>query len=167
MRKLFLILSLILLPLFVSAQQFSFGYFSYDEVLHSMPEYAIAQHNLQDLRSKYDAETKRVEDEFNAKYEEFLDGQKDFAPSIMEKRQAELRDLLEKNIAFKEDTKRLLSKAEDDAYSPMKAKINSALQKIGKEKGFALIINIDINSTPYINPEMGTNITPSLLIEVK
>ena len=39
-----------------------------------MPGYAIAKHNMDELREKYDAETKRVETEFNAKYEEFLDG---------------------------------------------------------------------------------------------
>jgi|SRR5574344_1849688 outer membrane protein len=167
MRKLFLILSLILLPLIASAQQFSFGYFSYDEVFRSMPDYAIVQHNMQDLRSKYDAEAKRVEDEFNRKYEDFLDGQKSFAPSILEKRQAELRELMEKNIAFKEDSKKLLSKAEETAYAPLKEKINVALQKIGKEKGLAFILNTDNNVTPYVDAVMGVNITPMLQQEVK
>lgn len=44
-----------------------------------MPGYAIAKHNMDELREKYDAETKRVETEFNAKYEEFLDGQRTYA----------------------------------------------------------------------------------------
>lgn len=132
-----------------------------------MPDYAIVQHNMQDLKSKYDAEAKRVEDEFNVKYEAFLDGQKDFAPSIMEKRQAELRELLDKNVAFKEESKKLLEKAEKDAYSPLDSKINSALQQIGKEKGFAFILNTDSNVTPYLNPTMGMNITPLLQILLK
>ena len=34
---------------------------------------------MDELREKYDAETKRVETEFNAKYEEFLDGQRTYA----------------------------------------------------------------------------------------
>lgn len=61
-----------------------------------MPGYAIAKHNMDELREKYDAETKRVETEFNAKYEEFLDGQRTYAKTILEKRQAELRELMEK-----------------------------------------------------------------------
>ena len=44
-----------------------FGYFSFDKVFHTMPGYAIAKHNMDELREKYDAETKRVETEFNAK----------------------------------------------------------------------------------------------------
>lgn len=49
-----------------------------------MPGYAIAKHNMDELREKYDAETKRVETEFNAKYEEFLDGQRTYAKTILE-----------------------------------------------------------------------------------
>ncbi len=94
-----------------------------------MPGYAIAKHNMDELREKYDAETKRVETEFNSKYEEFLDGQRTYAKSILEKRQAELRELMEKNIAFKAEAARLLKQAEDDAYAPLKAKINEAAQE--------------------------------------
>ena len=100
-----------------------FGYFSFDKVFHTMPGYAIAKHNMDELREKYDAETKRVETEFNAKYEEFLDGQRTYAKTILEKRQAELRELMEKNIAFKAEATRLLQQAENDAYAPLKAKI--------------------------------------------
>lgn len=75
-----------------------------------MPGYAIAKHNMDELRGKYDEETKRVETEFNSKYEEFLDGQRSYAKSIFEKRQAELRELMEKNIAFKAEAARLLKR---------------------------------------------------------
>ena len=129
-----------------------FGYFSFDKVFHTMPGYAIAKHNMDELREKYDAETKRVETEFNAKYEEFLDGQRTYAKTILEKRQAELRELMEKNIAFKAEATRLLQQAENDAYA----------KKIGKQKGFAFIINTDNNAAPYLNEEMGEDITALL-----
>ena len=58
------------------------------------------------------------------KGEEFLDGQRTYAKTILEKRQAELRELMEKNIAFKAEATRLLQQAENDAYAPLKAKIN-------------------------------------------
>ncbi len=127
-----------------------------------MPGYAIAKHNMDELREKYDAETKRVETEFNAKYEEFLDGQRTYAKTILEKRQAELRELMEKNIAFKAEATRLLQQAENDAYAPLKAKINEEAKKIGKQKGFAFIINTDNNVAPYLNEEMGEDITALL-----
>ncbi len=158
MKRYFLVLMIALLPLFVSAQQLRFGYFSFKDAFQSMPEYAVAQKNLDILRSKYDAETKRVEEEFNKDYEEFLDGQKDFAPSILKKRQNELRELMEKNIAFKEESIRLLKQAENDAYAPLKTKLNQVLQRIGKEKGYIFILNTDAQSVPYIDSYFGEDI---------
>ena len=88
-----------------------FGYLSYTSVLKLMPDYIAAQRNIDDLRTKYDVEMKRVENEFNQKYEQFLEGQHDFAPSILQKRQAELQELMEGetewSISTKEQTERL------------------------------------------------------------
>lgn len=139
-----------------------FGYFSFDSVFCAMPGYAVAAQNVDELRAKYDAETKRVEEEFNSKYEEFLEGQRSFAPTILAKRQAELSELIQKNIAFKEEANRLLSQAEKEAYAPLKAKIDAALQAIGKERGYAFILNTDANALPYIDATMGEDITDLL-----
>ena len=183
MKKNLLFLAFALFALSASAQQnpavgaqqattaaqpvLRFGYFSFEQVFHTMPGYAIAKHNMDELRGKYDEETKRVEDEFNSKYEEFLDGQRSYAKSIFEKRQAELRELMEKNIAFKAEAARLLKKAEEEAYAPLKAKMNAALQQIGKENGFAFILNTDNNATPYLSAEMGVDITEALKEKIK
>lgn len=172
MKQILLPLVFMLMPVAASAQQSAhpqvsvpveqslrFGYFSYEEVLHTMPGYAIAKHNMDDLRAKYDAETKRAEDEFNAKYEEFLDGQRSFAPSILEKRQAELRELMAKNVTFKAEAVRLLQQADADAYSPLKAQIDAAVQKVGKVKGLAFILNTDKGAFPYVNALCGEDVT--------
>lgn len=124
-----------------------------------MPDYAIVQRNLDSLKDKYAAETKRAEDEFNKKYEEFLDGQRDFAPSIRNKRQAELMELMEKNMAFKNESLRLLAAADTDAYAPLKSKLAAALQKIGHDRGYAFIINTDNEAAPYVDPSMGEDIS--------
>ena len=113
MRKLLFSLVMLVLPMISQAQTtIKYGYLSYQEVLKFMPEYAVTQTKLADLKQKYDNEMKRVEDEFNKKYEQFLEGQKDFAPTILRKRQVELQELIAKNIAFKEEAKRLLAQAE-------------------------------------------------------
>ena len=74
---------------------------------------------------------------------------------------------MEKNIAFKAEAARLLKKAEEEAYAPLKAKMNAALQQIGKENGFAFILNTDNNATPYLSAEMGVDITEALKEKIK
>ena len=162
-RLLFVLLATLLLPRMAAAQQVKFGYFSYEEAIKTMPEYVLVQENLNDLKSKYDQEMKRVEDEFNRKYEDFLDGRNDFAPTILQKRQTELQELLKKNVAFKAEAQRLLQQAEVDALAPLKKKLQGALDKIGAERGYAFILNTDGDACPYINPEMGEDV--SLLVK--
>ncbi len=142
--------------------QVKFGYFSYEQILKWMPEYKIVVDNMNDLKSKYDAETKRVEEEFNRKYEEFLDGQRDFAPTILQKRQTELQELLNRNVAFKAESERLLAEAEKEAFAPLHQKLSKALQAIGAQNGYAFILNTDGNACPYIDPTMGEDVTNML-----
>lgn len=158
MKKLFLLIVLGVLSLTANAQT-RFGYFSFDNVLKSMPDYVKAQRSIDDLRQKYDAEMKRAEDEFNSKYEEFLDVQKDLVPAILRKRQAELQEMMQKNINFKNESQRLLKQAEADAFAPVKNKLYNALTKVGQAQGYAFILNTDGDACPYVNPEMGEDAT--------
>jgi len=162
MRRLITITIVLCAFLGIHAQEsnngFRFGYLSYQTALVSMHDYEAAQKKMADLRAQYQAETKRVEDEFNRKYEEFLDGQRDFPKTILQKRQTELQELMAKNIAFKENSKQELAHIEQDTMAPLKIRLIELLGKIGRERGYAFIIDTDTNTLPFINPEMGDDI---------
>lgn len=166
MKKLFLILLVSAVSLAASAQ-IRFGYLSYDSVLTSMPDYQLAKRSVSDLRLKYDAEMKRAEQEFNEKYEAFLEVQRDLVPAILRKRQAELQEMMEKNVAFKKEAQQLLKQAENDAYTPVKRKLNEAVAKVGSERGYAFVLNTDGDACPYINPELGENATEYVKAAIK
>ena len=158
MRKLLFMLLVLAMPLMASAQV-KFGYFSFNEIFNTMPDRAVADRNLADLRQKYDAEMKRAEDEFNVKYEEFLDGQRDFVPTILRKRQAELQEMMDKNTAFRKEAERLLRQAQDDAYAPLRKKIHEAAAKVGRARGYAFILNTDGDACPYVDVSMSEDAT--------
>ena len=128
MKRIFLFLFVAIFAFAAEAQDFKFAYFSYGEALKSMPDYELAATNVNKLRNQYDNELKKAEDEFNAKYEDFLENQRTLAPAILDKRQAELQELLQKNLKFKEEAKRLLSQAENDAFAPLKRKLNATVR---------------------------------------
>ena len=165
LKKVLLFYLFAFLPYCASAQT-KFGYCSYQNAFKSMPEFAIAERNLESLKSQYNAELKRVEQEFNKKYEEFLEGIDVFAKPIRQKRQAELQEMMERNIQFKQDAKRLLEAAEKDAYLPLKTKMAKALSKIGQERGYAFILNTDSEACPYIDPVMGEDINEIVIREL-
>ena len=114
-----------------------FGYLSCDSVLHSMPEYNAAMKNLKELKAKYDSEMKRVE--------------------------AELQELMEKNMAFKEEARRLLEKAKLEALTPLKKTIQATITRIGQQRGLAFVVNTDGGNMPYLSTIMGEDITEEVI----
>jgi outer membrane protein len=142
----------------VNTKVIRFAYLSYDEALKAVPGYELARQSLDNLRAKYEAEQKRAEDEFNLKYEEFLEGQRDFPETILRKRQTELKEMMERNIAFKKDIREQLAIAEAKLFDPLKELLTSALTKIAIENGYAFILNTDQNAVPFIHPALGVDI---------
>ena len=140
MKKLILFFLLLATMPALAQSELKFGYLSYNAVMQAMPEYAAMQNSMAELRQKYEAEQKRVEDDFNKKYEEFLDGQKSYPKTILQKRQSELQEMLDKNIAFKKESQRLLSQAEEEAMAPIRVRLAEVLDAIGRERGYAFIV---------------------------
>lgn len=158
-RLLFLFL---ILPLCATAQV-RFGYLNYDEVLKQMPEFAEAQQNVSALKTKYDQEANRSEEEFQRKFSEFLQGQKDFPENILLKRQAELQTLMETGLSFRQEARQLLTKAERELMAGVQNRLNEAIRMVGEESGYAYVINTAGNACPYINPALGEDVTFAVL----
>ena len=159
-----------LLPFTLSAQDQvrvpQFGYLSYNGVFQSMPEYKQAQDDFAALKAKYDAEATRAEEEFQRKFTEFLNGQKDFPHSIMLKRQAELQDLMDRSIAFRKESARLLAEAEARMQAPIAAQLNQAIYEVAAERGLIYVLNTDGNAVPFIHPQVGVDITEAVKMKL-
>ena len=154
----------------VSAQEtvaFRFGCINYDEVLLSMPEYAQAEADLLTLKSKYDAEMKASEEEFNAKYENFLSEQGNYAPAILRKRQSELEDMMHRNESFRAESLRLLSQAEKDLVKAVRAKLDEAIRRVSEEHKLAFVLDRGSDAVPFVNMQMAYDITAAVAAQVK
>ncbi len=136
-----------------------FAYLSYNYVMTSMPEYAQMQQEMAQMNKEYEAEMNRVQDEFNKQYESFLDGQASFPPTILQKRQSELQEMLNKNIDFKKESQKLLKDVEANMLASMKATIDNAVSNIAQKKGYAFVLNMDESAVTFINPDMGEDIS--------
>lgn len=158
MKRLVFILPLLLFCIAGQAQ-IQFGYVSYEQVLKEMPEYAKATQDLAALKAKYEAEAQKGEEEFQQKFVDFLQGQKDFPQAIMQKRQAELQALMDNGVAFRMKSQELIAQAEKDLMQEAQKRLNRALLEVGVELGYGFILNTDGNNCPYINPVVGVDVT--------
>ena len=144
------------------AQQAKIGYFSYKAILEDMPDYVTAMLGVETLRKQYDEELKAASDEFNEKYELFLDQQSMLDEPIKQKRQADLQSLLDRNTQFRNESMRLLRQAEQDALAPVKQKLNKAIQSVGYSGAFLLIVNTDSEACPYIDSNSAEDVTAKI-----
>ncbi|MBR1378298.1 MAG: OmpH family outer membrane protein [Bacteroidaceae bacterium] len=144
-----------------------FAYISYGEVLKSMPAYAAAQKSLADLRANYDNELKRTDEEFSKQFAEYVDGQRTFPENILLKRQKELQQLMEQGLEFKEEARRLLAQAEVELMQPVNKQLKEVIAKIAKERGYAFVLNTDNNAAPFVDGELGDDITADVMEAVK
>ena len=167
MKKLIFVLAMMLSVATGYAQTegtaLKFGYLSYEAAIKAIPDYEEMQNNLATLRAQYEAEMKRVEDDFNKKYEEFLDGQAHFPKTILQKRQSELQEMLDKNTAFKRQGQELLNDAEASMRQKLQAALDAAITTVGQEGGYAFILNTDQHAAPFINPQMGEDVTQAVI----
>ena len=170
MKKTLFSLLLLLLPAVMMAQEdtpvatksLRFAWYSEAEVMQSMPEYAAAGRSLDSLKAEFAQEAKRSADDFAQKYEEFLDQQRTLAPSIRTKRQAELQELMNQNIAFKAEGERLIERASQRLYAPVKRRLRATVAQLAQKHGYAFVLNSDNDALPYADTTQGEDITQAL-----
>jgi len=144
-----------------------FGYLSYDSLLAAMPQRAIVERQMEELTKQYEAELKRVEGEFNQKYEDFLEGRKDFPRTILLKRQTELEQLMQRNVEFKEQSRKELEQARTEAYVPLRQQLNEAIATVARQQRLALVVNTDANACPFIEPALAIDITEAVMLQLR
>lgn len=163
MKKTLLIISMIFACFATSmAQQAKIGYFSYNQILRDSPGYTVAMANVEELRKQYANELKMAEDEFNEKYELFLDQRNMLDDAIRQKRQSDLQTLLDRNTQFRKESERLLNQAEQDALAPVKQQLNKAIQTVGYAGAYLMIVNTDSEACPYIDVASSEDVTSKI-----
>lgn len=151
------------MPLIASAQAY-FGHLSYQQVLRAMPAYSQAQQDLEKLRLQYQAEAQRGEDEFQKKFVDFLQGQKEFPTTILQKRQTELQTLMDNGVEFRRQMNNLLAQAEKDLMAPVMDSLDTAIKQVAEQRGMHFVLNTDEHATPFINSTVGEDITLPVLV---
>jgi len=164
LKKTIILFVLLVAGALVTSAQTKFGYISYSSIVKALPEYAQTKQQLDVLKSKYDNEIKRSESEFNAKYADFLQGQKDFPHNILMKRQKELQLLMDQSLAYRKEVENILTEAEKKMLAPLLYKVKTAIKHISVVEKLAYVINIDNDNLLYVDEQQGEDLTTKVLI---
>ena len=140
-----------------------FGVIDYEGMLVLMPEYQEAQAQVDDLKRKYEAESERAEAEFQRKFAEFLEGQKDFPQNIMEKRQKELQTLLEQSVQFRQTAQKLLKEARQDYTANARRRLDAVLAQVAANHHLLFVFNNSGDHIPFVDAERVVDVEAEVL----
>ena len=137
-------------PMCLSAQTLKFGTVNTTELFNVMPEKATAENTLKAASEKYDAEFKRLQEDFQKDYEAFQKMQNDSTPEPMRaRREQELQEKYQKIQSFQQIAAQDLQKQQETLLAPIQAKLQQAIQAVGAENGFTYIFDLAIPSIIY------------------
>ena len=128
------LLSSVIAPLAINAQQGYFGYISFNKTVQLMPEYMEAQLKLEELQSEYREEVERSKREFDRQYTDFMINQDQLSSTIVAKRQKELQLLMDNNVEFRQNVNKALEEHRTELLNPLKQKALEAISANLEEK---------------------------------
>ncbi len=152
LKKITLLAAMFILPLGAMAQS-KFAHMNSQEVITAMPEYTKAQADLDKMSKDYQTEMQRTQEEFNKKYQEFLQQADSLPKNIAERRQKELQDMAQRQEQFQQEAYQSMQKAQQDAMTPIYQKLDQAIQAVGKAEGVIYIFDIARTPVAYIGTE--------------
>lgn len=157
-KKLFLAVCLAL-PMCISAQTLKFGTVNSEKIFQLMPEKATAEASLTEVSKKYEAEFKKLQDDFTQKYSEFQSLEATTPKTIRDRRMQELQENQEKIRSFQEMASQDMEKQQQELMAPIMNKINEAIRAVGQEGGFTMIYDMAVPSVIYAGPT-SEDVTP-------
>ncbi len=163
MKKIFL-LALILAPVAAFAQQ-KFGHLNATEVMQAMPEYSIAQGEIEAKAKEFDQEFQEMQDEFQRKAEEYNKNADTMPDTKKQETEQELSDMYQKLQQAGQDYQQQLQQLTQEKQQPLYTKLMDAIATVGKTGGYVYIM--DVSSALYINDAISEDVTTKVKAELK
>ncbi|TVR40655.1 MAG: OmpH family outer membrane protein [Bacteroidia bacterium] len=168
MKKL-LNFSLLLLIILGSTQlhaqgNYKFGHINTNELLRLMPGREQAMADLERYTRELEETFVAMQQEFQTKYQDYLENQENFSQLVRQSRERELQSLNERIMEFQESAQEDLLAQEERLLSPIIEKARNAIQKVGREHGFTYIF--DTSGGSMVFWENGEDIMPLVKVEL-
>lgn len=111
------------------------------EIMQKMPAMLDGQKQLEKLNQTYNAEYKQMVDEYQAKLKKYDGESATTTEKINQERAVEIQDYQKRIREYGENAQKELQQKEEALLKPIQEKIRTAIQKVGKAKGYQYVID--------------------------
>ncbi|WP_208730544.1 OmpH family outer membrane protein [Flavobacterium foetidum] len=111
------------------------------EIMSKMPAMLDAQNQLQKLSGTYDAEYKKMIEEYQTKIKKYEAEAATVKEDVNAERSKEVQDMQNRITSYRDNAQKELQQKETDIVKPLMEKVRASIQKVGKAKGFQYILD--------------------------
>lgn len=111
------------------------------EIMTKMPAMLDAQKQLDKLSTTYDADYKKMVEEYQAKLKKYEAEAATVTEAVNGDRSKEVQDMQKRIVDFRDNAQKQLQQKESDIVKPLMEKVKASIQKIGKAKGFQYVLD--------------------------
>jgi outer membrane protein len=112
-----------------------------NEIMTKMPAMLDAQKQLEKLSATYDANYKKMAEEFKAKLSQYDKESTTVSEAVNTERQKEVQDMQKRIQEFGQNAQKELQQKQEDITKPIYEKVRLSIQKVGKAKGFQYVLD--------------------------
>ena len=111
------------------------------EIMTKMPAVLDAQKQLDKLSTTYDADYKKMVEEYQGKLKKYEAEAATVTEVVNGERSKEVQDMQKRIVDFRDNAQKELQQKESDIMKPLMEKVRASIQKVGKAKGFQYVLD--------------------------
>ena len=112
-----------------------------NEIMAKMPAMLDAQKQLEKLSATYDAEYKKMVEEYQGKLKKYEAEAATVTEAVNGERSKEVQDMQKRIVDYRDNAQKELQQKESDIVKPLMEKVRASIQKVGKAKGFQYVLD--------------------------
>ena len=158
MKKIILIAVMAMISLAASAQNITFAYVDYTELVQLMPEMDAAREQIEAASVEAQETYQAMMEEYQSKAQQFQQKQASWTQAIRESKAAELQQIEYRIQDFQQAIQQELQQTQQTLQAPIYEKAQKAVTDLAKAKGVAFVF--EKSSMLYIDPAQAIDLTP-------
>jgi len=155
MKNIIRISVLMVLLLSLNTQAFSqakFGHINTNELLSQMPGRQEAEQELERYARELESTFTAMQNEFQSKYQEYLENQENLSQLIRQSKERELESLQQRIMEFQESAQEDLVDKENQLLRPIIEEARNAINEVAQENGYSYVFDTSMGSVLYSEP---------------
>jgi outer membrane protein len=133
----------------LNAQQVKFAHVNSQEIFAALPESDSISMKVEKATQEVREQLEIMQVEFNKKYDDYLNNEKNYSELIKKTKQTELQEMEQRIQRFQMQAQQDLQTQQAELFKPLRDKVMNAIDEVAKEKGVLYVFDLSAGSVVY------------------